>query len=306
MKNRRTGSVMFWLSLAAVAITACGSLAGRATPTAVPTLPPAKVTSLAASETPAPPATTLPTAVPPTAAPPTAVPPTQIPPTEVPPTAVPPSATVRPTATSAPTAAPARLYFPVGGTDMDVAGQLKANEMRIYVLGAAKGQPMIVSVSSPDSAVRLAIRGADGTPLLDVGAARADWQGLLPATQDYLLYLIGPAAATDFDLSIEIASRITFEKGAVSATVKGVSTAGPITTYVLRAMSGQTMTATLKSEGNAVVLSIYGFDDGSPLVRSAADATTFTTQLPATQDYIVKAVQTGGTPVDFILTVIVK
>ena len=42
-----------------------------------------------------------------------------------------------------------------------------------------------------------------------------------------------------------------------------------------------------------------------PLVRAAADATTSTGKLPETQDYIVKAVQTGA-PVDFTLTVTIK
>jgi hypothetical protein len=70
-------------------------------------------------------------------------------------------------------------------------------------------------------------------------------------------------------------------------------------------LAGQTLTATLQSAGNSVVLSIYGFQDGMPMVRSAEDATSFTSKLSATQDYIIKAVQTG-TPVDYKLTITVK
>jgi hypothetical protein len=230
----------------------------------------------------------------------TSVPSTAVPPTEVPPTPVPPTSTVAPTSGPTPTAAPTRLTLATGATDTDVNGQLQAGEVRTFVLTASKDQPMIVNLSSPNNAVRLAIRGQDGTQLLTADAAQTTWQGLLPASQDYVLQAIAPSNASSFDLSVEIASRITFASGATKAVVNGTALAGPITTYVLRALAGQTLTASLTSTNNAVALEIYGFQDGQPLVRSAAGATTWTGQLQATQDYIIKAVQTG-TPVDFIL-----
>ena len=193
----------------------------------------------------------------------------------------------------------------MGATDTDVSGQLQANEVRTFVLSAAKGQPMLVDLVSPNSAAHLAVRGQDGTVLLGAEAAKTAWQGLLPATQDYILQAIAPAAATNFDLSLEIADRITFASGAISATVNGTAQSGLVTTYVLRALAGQTFTATLQSANNSVVLSVYGFQDGLPLVRAATNVTSFTVKLPATQDYIIKAVQTS-TPVDFKLTVTVK
>ena len=63
---------------------------------------------------------------------------------------------------------------------------------------------MTVSVSSPTNDVVLAIWGADGTVLLSDHAGATEWQGLLPATQDYYLGLSGAAAPTLFRLSVSI------------------------------------------------------------------------------------------------------
>ncbi len=287
-----------------LAVTAIVTLATACTAQAVP---PATAPATATSElaTPVPPTATSVQATE-TLVPPTAEPPTAEPPTPVPPTAEAPTPTTASTATPNSAAGPIRLTLPSGGTDMDLQGQLQPKETRTYVVSAAKGQPMIVDLSSPDDAAHLAIRGQDGTLLLSAAAATTTWQGLLPATQDYLLQVIAPAAVTNFDLSLEIGSRLAFAPGAITTIVKGTAQAGLITTYVLLAMAGQTLTATLQSADNSVVLSMYGFQDGNPMVRSAEDATTFTTKLPSTQDYIVKAVQTAAMPVDFVLTITVK
>jgi len=47
------------------------------------------------------------------------------------------------------------------------------------------------------------------------------------------------------------------------------------------------------SPKNDVFLTIYGLENGQPLVRSASGATSWTGQLPATQDYVIEAVSVG-------------
>jgi hypothetical protein len=88
-------------------------------------------------------------------------------------------------------------------------------------------------------------------------------------------------------------TRIQFEPGAVSATVQGNLAANGIDEYVLYALEGQTMSVTITSPGNDVYLSITGLTDGIPLVRAASDATGWKGELPATQDYSIKAVSGG-------------
>ncbi len=90
--------------------------------------------------------------------------------------------------------------------------------------------------------------------------------------------------------------RIEFEPGAVSATVMGGLPPNGIDEYVLYAFEGQTMTVTITSPGDNVLLEIYGLTDGTPLVRIAGDATSWSGVLPRTQDYSIKAVSYEAVP----------
>ncbi|MBX3051848.1 MAG: hypothetical protein KF753_10265 [Caldilineaceae bacterium] len=200
-----------------------------------------------------------------------------------------------------------RITFAPGATSAQYTGNLQAGETKLFVVRASKNQPMWVDVGTPDRSAGLTIYGfQDGQPLVRVVSGASSWQGLLPATQDYIIEAVAdPYKAANLTLSVEIGARIAFQPGATSATVNGSASGGPVGTYVLRALAGQTMTAALTSPDKSVILVIYGFQDGSPLLTDHAGATTFTGKLPATQDYIIKAVKTG-TPVNFSLTVKVK
>jgi hypothetical protein len=50
----------------------------------------------------------------------------------------------------------------------------------------------------------LAVWGADGTVLLSDHAGATEWQGELPATQNYYIGLSGAAAQTLYRLSVSI------------------------------------------------------------------------------------------------------
>jgi putative hemolysin len=97
-----------------------------------------------------------------------------------------------------------RIRFAAGGTSVTVPGNIGPGQVRQYVLGASQGQTMTVSVAAPNNDVALAIWGADGTVLLSDHAGATEWQGTLPATQDYYLGLSGAAEPTLFRLSVSI------------------------------------------------------------------------------------------------------
>ncbi len=96
-----------------------------------------------------------------------------------------------------------RIRFAAGGTSATVPGNIGPGQVRQYVLGAGQGQTMTVSVDAP-SAVALAVWGADGTVLLSDHAGATEWQGELPATQNYYIGLSGAAAQTLYRLSVSI------------------------------------------------------------------------------------------------------
>ena len=97
-----------------------------------------------------------------------------------------------------------RIRFAAGGTAATVPGNIGPGEVRQYVLGASAGQTMTVSVASPNNDVVLAVWGADGAVLLSDHAGATEWQGSLPATQDYFIGLSGAAGQTLYRLSVSI------------------------------------------------------------------------------------------------------
>lgn len=97
-----------------------------------------------------------------------------------------------------------RIRFAAGGATASVPGNIGPGQVRQYVLGASQGQTMTVRIDAPPNSVALAVWGADGTVLLSDYVGAMEWQGQLPATQDYYLGLSGAAAPTLFRLNVSI------------------------------------------------------------------------------------------------------
>jgi len=102
---------------------------------------------------------------------------------------------------------PARVRFPPGATSAEVPGSLGANDVRHYVLRARAGQRMIVDPNTSRGQVRLVISGADGQVMLSgrVGPPNGTFDGILPATQDYLITVRAEGGSrADYVLGITI------------------------------------------------------------------------------------------------------
>jgi len=283
-KKIRSGSIIAVLVTTLLFITACASSVTIATPIAPVG---STATNVVATQTLPPTNTATPvlptdTAVPAT---PTLPPPTQIPP---PPGAV-------------------RINFLAGATTSNTPGNIAPGEVQNYLVHALDGQPMIASVDSPSHDLTMAIYGLQsGQVLLPVSEKRNSWQGTLPATDDYVVQVIGGSTSQNFNLSLTIASRISFSPGAISATTSDSTQGGYNVTYVLYALSGQTMNINLEPTSGKAVLEVWGFENGQPYLRSAVESTTFNMKLPATQDYMIVVVPFAGQVADFNLTVEVK
>jgi hypothetical protein len=98
---------------------------------------------------------------------------------------------------------PVRVRFAPGTTSAEVAGRLAANDMRHYVLRALAGQRMIVVPRASRGQVGLVISGADGQVLLSGRVAGDGYDGIVPATQDYLITVQG-LGETSADYTLEI------------------------------------------------------------------------------------------------------
>lgn len=219
-----------------------------------------------------------------------------------PPTAVPPPTSVPPPGQV--------IQFAPGATEAEAQGQLPANGIASYTVNAMANQNMQLSLSSNSNSARIAVLAPSGAPLPPQrgNPEGTYWQGNLPANGDYTIQILAGSAAptANYSLNVTIPVRISFAPGAISAQVQGTTGNGRIVTYLLKASGGQTMTANLTAPPNSAGITIYGLDDGQPLIRSQSGATSFNGPLPATQDYVIQVVPFGNTTVNFTLDVTVQ
>ena len=221
-----------------------------------------------------------------------------------------------PTATPWPTAVPAagatplpsmsRISFASGATQANVSGAIKGGSVQYFVLNAAAGQIMQVSLSSPNNNVHLGIVGlSSGKELLSTISKQTYFSGQLPASQDYQILVYSPKQQTDFNLSIVIPVRIQFQPGAISGQYSGRVLSGFLNHHLAWAKAGQKMTVQIVSPNNDVYLTIYGLVDGQPLVRYVVSSTEWSGVLPGTQDYMIETFASGATT-DYTLIVTIR
>ena len=197
-----------------------------------------------------------------------------------------------------------RIQFAPGATSAELTGQIEAQSIDTYVLGAAIGQRMTVELFSAEEFVRLEVHNNSGG-WLDGQISPTMWQIELPATADYVIRVFGGDTVADYTLRVSIPSRIQFAPGAISATVSGNLAAHESDDYVVSALAGQTMTVAISSVNNNVLLTIVGAD-GIPLTNGLmSSASEWRGQLPAVQDYIIRAIGTDR-PSDYTLVVSIE
>ncbi len=285
----KQGRLTVGLSVALIFVTACASFSAATTPaisvSSLSTQVAATLQALTPAMIPTIPATAIPasaTPVPPTSTPP---PPTPIP---APPGSI-------------------RIDFATGATASNTPGTIAPGQTQSYLVRALKGQPMIAMVDSPGHDLTFSISGLQsGQVLLPASNGRNTWQGTLPATDDYVVRVIGGATTQNFNLSLTIASRISFAPGADSAVVSGSTQGGFNVTFALYASAGQAMDLNLDAPTGKAALEVWGFGDGQPYLRSQLGETAFSLKLPSTQDYIIAVVPFAGGAVNFSLHVKVK
>lgn len=229
-------------------------------------------------------------------------------PTVVPQTAVP-STSVPPTAVLAPTTIPGavRINFATGATAGTVEGELQPGKVQKFLVGALANQPLIVSTGSYNNDVTFSVSGLkDGKTLLAASQKLTSWQTMLTVTQDYLIQVYAGASTENFTLNVITPARINFEPGTVSVTETGTTSGGLVVSYILRANVNQQMDITLDAPNKDVLLSVYGYQDGQPYLRSAAGSQTFNRKLPATQDYVIQVVPNAGQVVSYTLNITIK
>lgn len=100
-------------------------------------------------------------------------------------------------------------------------------------------------------------------------------------------------------------TRVEFAAGATAATLNGSLEGRATAEYLVYAFGGQAMEVTITSADSRILLTIVGAD-GMPLKRSVDGEASWQGTLPATQDYVVKAVSYSADPTDYTIDIAIS
>ncbi len=188
-----------------------------------------------------------------------------------------------------------------------------------YVLDALEGQEAVFLIGSPEEIADFELRAPNGVLLKALGDGNIRWAGTLPMAGDYRVDVYNTRGVrVQYGLDVTLlpleetpaaeilagdAARISFAPGTTSATVESQVAENGAENFRLRALQGQTMRVVIASPQGDVGLEVIT-PDGSMLKRNQEGDSTFTGVLPATGDYLLRALALGP-DAPFVLTVTV-
>lgn len=184
-----------------------------------------------------------------------------------------------------------RITFNPGATSDSITGKLSSGGTKDFVVNAQKSQVLIAQLTTNNPAgISLLDMNGQALPSTILSNDGTFARSMLPATQDYLIEVTAGSQDIKYTLDVTIPSRINFQPGAISATVKGSVFDQNTVSYILGAQKGQTMTVSVSSSAGSLVLDIYGLEDGKTLVGASEGLSSWSGKLPADQDYVVQVV----------------
>jgi len=185
---------------------------------------------------------------------------------------------------------PQTLQFAPGKNTTVVQGALQPNEVQPYLLEAAEGQIMTVTLTGDGVTMNL-LRSNQAA--IDAAAYQTrSWTGQLPARDRYLIQVSG-AGSYALDVAITPISRPTqdqtqrvkFTRGETGTTVTGEVAPRQVRRYLLSAKQGQILA--LKVLQGKVNLSAIA-PNGQRIGGSATQSPNWQGRLPANGDYVIE------------------
>jgi hypothetical protein len=198
------------------------------------------------------------------------------------------------------------IYFANRATSAFLSDTIAAGQVIAYSLYVIGDQPAQMALVSENKDATLAIYDPSGKELLAPGLKSNSWKGYFNAQGIYIVKAYGGAATSTFTLAIGIAARATFAPAATETRLIGRTVKGRIISYAVSAAKGQKMEVTINTDPEVVALTIWGFTDNQTYASADAGTISFSTQIPATQDYIIDVVPRDGEAVTYSLFISLK
>jgi hypothetical protein len=188
------------------------------------------------------------------------------------------------------TGQPQEIKFAPGEISSIEQGNLQDNASQLYILKAAKGQ--IMSVSLEGSGVVMNLLRSDQQAIDSAAYQTRSWTGQLPADDEYLVQVSG-SGAYSLDVAISPlsrvepapAERVKFPPGKSGTTVTGEVNVKQQRKYLLTAKRGQIMA--LKTLHGNVSLSVIA-PNGQQIGGSSNTSNDWKGRLPMAGEYVIE------------------
>lgn len=194
------------------------------------------------------------------------------------------------------------IVFAPNMTAAVMQGTINPGQRIVYTIQASQYQAMTLKVESTNKDVTLEVYGPTGILAFDPAKLYANWQWVLHQTGLYTIKLVGGAYTEAYTLTTKVAKQFAFPSGKHTITIYGTNHAGYIQSYGIELGALDVITVSLDVPSTKAYLDIYGIQTGA-LLSFSAHATSWTGTLPATQEYVIEVIPTGGYLTSYGLTV---
>lgn len=96
------------------------------------------------------------------------------------------------------------IQFPAGGTFASVNGYLASQNIDSYRFNASAGQPVSLSVRSPNGQIVVGLLAPDGRPIARYQSGATSWSGKLPTDGIYQIVVVNPSSASSYRVGLSI------------------------------------------------------------------------------------------------------
>jgi len=190
-----------------------------------------------------------------------------------------------------------RIRFARGTTSGILNDSLLAGEIRGYLIGAERGQVMMVHAitwpvrqgGAPPATARVRVYSAAGGGELTTPSEPGPlWSGRVTATGDFVVR-VEATRPVAYTLAVQIPRRLSVDVADPTASITGTAPSRAPVDYIIEGRSGQTLAASVR-EADPASLHLYGLDDAGQLAPLAERRKLWAGTLPATQDYVISVV----------------
>jgi hypothetical protein len=205
------------------------------------------------------------------------------------------------------------LKFARGATRILVKGSLAAGASGSFVLGAEAGQLVMLTARGQAGNDPLLVITSlpDGTTLQPGSLERSVWTTVMSKSQKILVQAKNRGEATSYELSVMVPALVRPRPGGGTVTRNGSTPAGLPVDYIVRALAGWKVTASLESMGNGAMLKPLGLVSGNdvvPVNGLSAEAASDRLELApsSNRDYVVSVLPNDGADARYRLTLTVS